>query len=74
MFSGASHTSWTAGTTYARGLEEAAGHVGARKSEYRKVSLEWHDFLGLHPSSLPSRKRLLDDITNRVDTMSKKRC
>jgi hypothetical protein len=30
-----SHTSWTAGTTYARGLEEAIGHVEARKSEYR---------------------------------------
>lgn len=28
-----SHTSWTAGITYARGLEEAAGHVEARKSE-----------------------------------------
>jgi hypothetical protein len=69
-----SHTSWTAGTTYARGLEEAAGHVAARKSEYRKVSLEWHEFLGFSPSSLPSRKRLLDDVTNRVDTTSKKRC
>ncbi|KAI7722752.1 hypothetical protein KC353_g226 [Hortaea werneckii] len=37
-----SHTTWTAGTVYARGLEEAAGHVEARKSEYRKVSQEWH--------------------------------
>jgi hypothetical protein len=36
-----SHTLWTAGTTYARGLEEAAGHVEARKLEYRKVSQEW---------------------------------
>ena len=35
-----SHTTWTAGTVYARGLEEAAGHVEARKSEYRKVSQE----------------------------------
>jgi hypothetical protein len=29
-----SHMSWTAGTTYTRGLEEAAGYVEARKSEY----------------------------------------
>jgi hypothetical protein len=59
-----SHTSWTAGTTYARGLEEAAGHVEARKLEYRKVSQEWHQFLGFVPSALPSRKRLFSDITN----------
>jgi hypothetical protein len=31
-----SHTTWTAGTVYARGLEEAAGHEEARKSEYCK--------------------------------------
>jgi hypothetical protein len=30
-----SHTSWMAGTTYARSLEEAVGHVEVRKSEYR---------------------------------------
>jgi hypothetical protein len=34
------YISWTAGTTYTRGLEEAVGHVEARKSEYRKVSQE----------------------------------
>jgi hypothetical protein len=33
-----SHTSWTVGTTYARGVKEAAGYVEARKLEYRKVS------------------------------------
>jgi hypothetical protein len=32
------HSSWTAGSIYARGLEEAAGHVEQRKAEYRKVS------------------------------------
>jgi hypothetical protein len=62
-----SHTSWTAGTTYARGLEEAAGHVEARKSEYRRVSQEWHQFLGFTPCSLPSRKRPLDGMSNKVD-------
>lgn len=37
-----SHSSWTAGTIYARGIEEAAGHVEERKAEYRKISKEWH--------------------------------
>jgi hypothetical protein len=68
----ASHTTWTAGTVYARGLEEAAGHVEARKSEYRKVSQEWHSFLGFVPSSLPPRKRLLGEMTDRDVGYSKK--
>jgi hypothetical protein len=67
-----SHTTWTAGTVYARGLEEAAGHVEARKSEYRKVSQEWHRFLGFLPSSLSSRKRLLSETTNRSGVPSKR--
>lgn len=67
-----SHTSWTAGTTYARALEEAAGHVEARKTEYRKVSCEWHEFLGFTPSSLPFRKHPLSDITNRTQSSIKK--
>jgi hypothetical protein len=50
---------------YARGLEEAAGHVEARKAEYRKISQEWHHFLGFLPSSLPPRKRPLIDVTNQ---------
>ena len=50
----ASHNVWTAGCIYARGLEEAAGHVEERKAEYRKVSQEWHSFLGFVPAALPS--------------------
>jgi hypothetical protein len=42
----ATHGSWIAGTIYARGLQEAPGHVKARSSEYRAVSREWHSFLG----------------------------
>jgi hypothetical protein len=41
-----SHSSWTAGCIYARGLEEAPGHVEARKEIYRRISCEWHEFLG----------------------------
>jgi hypothetical protein len=39
-----SHTLWTTGMTYARGVEEPADHVGARKSEFCRVSQEWHQF------------------------------
>jgi hypothetical protein len=31
-----SHTSWTAGTAYARGLEEAAGHVSVAHKQTRE--------------------------------------
>ncbi|KAK3613976.1 hypothetical protein LTR56_027556 [Elasticomyces elasticus] len=41
----AAHSPWTAGSIYARGLEEGAGHVEAGKAEYRKISDEWHHFL-----------------------------
>jgi hypothetical protein len=68
----ATHTPWTAGRIYARGLEEAPGHVQARRAEYRKISQEWHRFLGFLPSTLPSRKRPLSDITNHYDTVSKR--
>jgi hypothetical protein len=62
----ATHSPWTAGSIYARGIKEAPGHVEARRSEYRKVSQDWHQFLGFLPSSLPPRKRPLSDITNHA--------
>jgi hypothetical protein len=58
----ATHNPWTAGSIYARGLEEAAGHVEARKAEYRKLSQEWHAFLGFATPSLPPRKRPLGEM------------
>ena len=42
----AAHSSWTASSIYARGIEEAAGHVQIRRAEFRKVSRQWHEFLG----------------------------
>jgi hypothetical protein len=54
----ATHGTWIAGTVYARGLQEAPGHVKARSSEYRAVSREWHSFLGFRVY-LGARKRLL---------------
>jgi hypothetical protein len=54
----ATHSSWIAGTIYARGLQEAPGYVKAQSSEYRAVSWEWHSFLGFR-TYLGARKRLL---------------
>jgi hypothetical protein len=31
---------------YARGIEEAPGHVAAARAEYRQISREWHIYLG----------------------------
>ena len=60
----ATHGTWIAGTVYARGLQEAPGHVKARSSEYRAVSREWHSFLGFR-TYLGARKRPLG---NDIDT------
>jgi hypothetical protein len=57
------HTSWTAGTIYARGIEEAPGFVDARRAEFRQVSREWHAFLGFQPY-FTNRKRPLGEIIN----------
>ncbi|KAF9882574.1 hypothetical protein FE257_006756 [Aspergillus nanangensis] len=56
----ASHGSWIAGTVYARGLQEAPGHIEARRRQYRAVSREWHEFLGFEVSLGP-RKRPAED-------------
>lgn len=59
----ATHGSWIAGTVYARGLQEAPGHVAARRAEYRTVSREWHSFLGFR-AYLPVRKRPLAGLAD----------
>lgn len=57
------HSTWTAGRLYARGLEEAPGHVESRRAGFRHVSRQWHGFLGF---SVPQIKRRLpfEDVTN----------
>jgi hypothetical protein len=74
----ASHTTWIAGTLYARGLEEAPGAVEARRAEYRTVSREWHSFLGFR-AYVPCRKRPLlfemsDEEGKIVSGRKKQRC
>lgn len=68
----ATHGTWIAGTVYARGLQEAPGHVKARSSEYRAVSREWHSFLGFR-TYLGARKRPLGEGSN-AGSLAKKVC
>jgi hypothetical protein len=68
----ATHGSWIAGTVYARGLQEAPGHVKARSSEYRAVSREWHSFLGFR-TYLGARKRPLGESSD-AGPLAKKVC
>jgi hypothetical protein len=56
----ATHGTWVAGTVYARGLQEAPGHIKMRSIEYRAVSREWHSFLGFRVY-LGVRKRPLSE-------------
>jgi hypothetical protein len=57
------HTAYVAGNVYARGIEEAPGHVASARAEYRALSRTWHSFLGfgvylgvLPPNSLKRRQ------------------
>jgi hypothetical protein len=42
----AGHSTYLAGSIYARGVEEAAGHVASQRVEYQQISWEWHSWLG----------------------------
>lgn len=58
------HGSWTAGAIYARGLEEAPGHIQSRRAEYRAVSREWHSFLGFQTGLGACKQPLEEDGGN----------
>ncbi|RHZ43205.1 uncharacterized protein CDV56_100262 [Aspergillus thermomutatus] len=67
----ASHGSWIAGMVYARGLQEAPGHVEARRRQYRAISREWHGFLGFETYLGPRKRSWQGDL----DTgMAKRPC
>jgi hypothetical protein len=51
----AGHPSHLASTIYARGIEEAPGHIAAARAEYRQISREWHTFLGLGDDTSSSK-------------------
>jgi hypothetical protein len=42
----ACHLADLAGSIYARGIEEAPGHVASARAEYRQISRAWHSWLG----------------------------
>jgi hypothetical protein len=42
----AAHGTRTAGLIYARGINEAPGHVAGAKAEYRRICREWHAWIG----------------------------
>jgi hypothetical protein len=57
------HEAFVAANVYARGVEEAPGHVAFARAEYRALSRVWHSFLGFEtvlasmPSNSLKRKR-----------------
>ena len=69
----ASHSSWTAATVYARGLQEAPGHIEARRRRYRAISREWHGFLGFEVSLGPRKRAYTDDQQDNGNNDNKMR-
>lgn len=57
----AAHKSLFAEAAYARGAEEAPGHVSAKKLQYQIVSREWHAFIGFQ-IGVGARKQVLAKI------------
>jgi hypothetical protein len=45
----AGHGTLLAGSIYARGIEEADGHIASMRTEYLQISQEWHAWLGFAP-------------------------
>jgi hypothetical protein len=60
----AAHTSSLAGSVYARGVQDAPGHVAAMQREYRLISREWHFFLGFTPVMAARRTPLAERTPN----------
>jgi hypothetical protein len=69
----ASHGSWAAGTVYARGLQEAPGHIEARRKQYRAISREWHEFLGFKTGLGPRKRKLQVQECNHNEFSDPKR-
>ncbi|EDN04930.1 predicted protein [Histoplasma mississippiense (nom. inval.)] len=66
----AGHGSWAAGTVYARGLQEAPGHIEARRVRYQAVSREWHEFLGFNPG--PGVRKRVRNMEKSVSRKAQK--
>jgi hypothetical protein len=74
----AGHTAIVAGNVYARGIEEAPGHVASARVEFRALSRAWHSFLGFeaHLGMLPqnSLKRKGYHIAGQEKEQLKRTC
>jgi superfamily II DNA helicase RecQ len=46
----ATHSAFTAGTVYARELDELPGSSASRRQQFRSASIDWHRFLLFHRS------------------------
>jgi hypothetical protein len=57
----AAHESLFAGAAYTRGYEEAPGHIREKRLQFRKISREWHGFLGFQ-IGYGARKRDFQDM------------
>lgn len=61
----AAHNSAWAGQIYARGIEEAPGHVASVRAEYRDISRRWHKCLGfgvlLEPRRPLQERRMVNE-------------
>lgn len=55
------HTTPLSGSIYARGIEEAPGHIASARAEYRQISRDWHSWLGF-ALYLSSRARPLETV------------
>jgi DEAD/DEAH box helicase len=42
----AAHSSYVAGAIYARGLTERPGEIWSQRQRFRRISVQWHGFLG----------------------------
>lgn len=66
----AAHSTKMAGLTYARGLDEAPGHVAGAKTEYRRISREWHTWLGFggYRTTKPDRAGLANPLGEYISS------
>lgn len=60
------HSPWVAGMVYGRGVQEFPGQTACQRDAFRRVSVEWHRFLGFTSAHDASGKAQLAR-SNRVD-------
>jgi superfamily II DNA or RNA helicase len=68
----AAHSSYVAGAIYARGLTERPGEIWSQRQRFRRISIQWHQFLGFssvrHTNPGFSHKRVASSDLEAVNT------